>query len=330
MSACTMPPRDVRRLLVVRPGALGDALLTRPALLALRRRFPSARVGLFAHGPAARLLESEGTVDEALAADDPAVVGLFQPDGDASPLTRQRFATCDLAVVWTGQPAAPPRPVLETLGVPTLWADWRPVEGRHVADHLMATLASLGVTAVDPDAAPSLRPSREGQAWAEAWWARLGGAAGGAVVALHPGSGSPSKCWSPAAFARVARLLVVQGYRPLVIVGPADEAAAGALLAAASEAAPVVVREPPLAGLAALLGRCAAYLGNDSGVTHLAAAVGVPVVALFGPTDPARWRPRGRWVRVLRFDAAGAVLSPEAVVGALVEAATASGRRAAP
>ncbi len=127
---------------------------------------------------------------------------------------------------------------------------------------------------------------------ARAWLERLGPR----FVALHPGSGSRAKSWPPDRFATLAQELA--GPRPwLLVVGPADSEACGPLLGRRG----VVVA----AGLAprilgALLARAGLYVGNDSGVSHLAAAFGAPTLALFGPTDPAQWSPVGPAVSVLR------------------------------
>jgi ADP-heptose:LPS heptosyltransferase len=112
------------------------------------------------------------------------------------------------------------------------------------------------------------------------------------VAALHPGSGSPSKNWPVAEFKELARRLTLSGMRVVWIRGPAEP----------PDAAPRGERVwdcLPLAVLAARLSRAAIYVGNDSGVTHLAAAAGCPTVALFGASDARTWAPRGRAVRVL-------------------------------
>src|SRR5262249_59044350 len=92
-----------------------------------------------------------------------------------------------------------------------------------------------------------------------------------------------------------------QGGQPLLVEGPQDAEMTAAIrtTAAGGEELPVV-RGLSAGALAVLLGRCAGYLGNDSGVTHLAALAGTPVVALFGPSDPALWTPLGRRGRGLR------------------------------
>jgi heptosyltransferase-3 len=91
-----------------------------------------------------------------------------------------------------------------------------------------------------------------------------------------------------------------RGLRPVLVQGPADEEAVAMVLGTIGGDVPPVLSGLPVCDLAALLSLCAAYLGNDSGVTHLAAAAGTPAVALFGPTDPAVWGPRGPRATILR------------------------------
>jgi ADP-heptose:LPS heptosyltransferase len=113
---------------------------------------------------------------------------------------------------------------------------------------------------------------------------------GTSYALIHPGSGSSRKNWPVARFAEVARRIERAGARPLVLAGPAEGTAAAALAAAGGWP---TVNCPPLEELAGLLEGAALYLGNDSGVSHLAGAVGAPTVAVFGPTRALRWRPLG-------------------------------------
>jgi len=102
-------------------------------------------------------------------------------------------------------------------------------------------------------------------------------------VAVHPGSGSPTKNWPIERFAAVARRLAA-GQPWLLVLGPAE--------AQMSELeGSVVARNWPVRTLGAALSRAGVFVGNDSGASHLAAASGAPTLALFGPTDPALWAP---------------------------------------
>jgi ADP-heptose:LPS heptosyltransferase len=152
---------------------------------------------------------------------------------------------------------------------------------------------------------------------------RARGIDGGKFMAIHPGSGSPKKNWSPEGFVQVARSVCERtGMKLLVVSGPAEDEDkdAGALRAALAGLADAWLGRPGLTLLAGVLAHAAVYLGNDSGVSHLAAAVGAPTVAVFGPTDPTLWAPRGRCVRVLRA-ASGrlADVEPPEVTAAVLE-----------
>jgi heptosyltransferase-2 len=140
------------------------------------------------------------------------------------------------------------------------------------------------------------------------------------LIALHPGSGSETKNWPLERWAAVAKsLLSVDTSRRLLLIGGEADAARMAQL---SEAVPnervQFAQNLSLVELAGRLQNCALFLGHDSGISHLAAAVGTPCLLLFGSTDPAIWAPANRNVRVLRAPA-GALrrLAVETVLAAL-------------
>ncbi len=112
------------------------------------------------------------------------------------------------------------------------------------------------------------------------------------TVALHPGSGSPTKNWPLAGFEALAAELERRGERVAWVAGPAEEDLR-------LEGRGTVWRDLPLANLCASLSRCRLYVGNDSGITHLAAAAGTPTLALFFASDPRVWAPKGRLVRTM-------------------------------
>ena len=118
--------------------------------------------------------------------------------------------------------------------------------------------------------------------------------------AIHPGSGSSHKNWPLEQFLDVAQeLLAGKKAQPIFILGPVEqETSAGTVKMIESRGFPIL-RNMTLPVLAGILSFCAGYLGNDSGVSHLAAALGLPTVVLFGPTDPFFWGPKGGKVRIL-------------------------------
>lgn len=301
-----------------RPGALGDTLLCAPLLAALRTAYPGARLALAAHAGAGGLLRASGLLDLAFDQDDLRLLGLFAEDGPGGGLVAALGAV-DVAVGWLADPegvvasnlrrvarrdatVAPSRP--------------RPDAGLHVASHLAATLARVGIGPLSLPSSPLLAAPAAEMAWARECLSRLPGA-GRPVVAVHPGSGSPAKNWHAAGYVAVIEALAGE-CAILLIAGPADGEAAAAV-AAGAPASATLFRDLPLPRLAALLAECAIWVGNDSGIGHLAALLGLPVVSLFGPTDPALWRPWGERVRVLSWAAGPAALSPATVVGAVRE-----------
>jgi ADP-heptose:LPS heptosyltransferase len=111
------------------------------------------------------------------------------------------------------------------------------------------------------------------------------------LVAVHAGSGSPTKCWSPDSFARVVDGLQRNGTQVVLIEGPADREATQSIASQIGIALPRL-RDETLLNVVGVLSQCDAFLGNDSGLTHVATALGIPTIAVFGPTDPAIWGSR--------------------------------------
>lgn len=278
-----------REVLVIHPGALGDVLQAVPALVALRS--PGGTRLVFAgQMRIGRLLSGTGVVDEALSFDGLGLEALF---GDELPsaAVRSRLARFDRAVSWFGARAERFPERLRVTIADAILAPPVPGPGwaRPVWEHLVATLAPWGVG----------RPARPGPlALPETWRAEarralagLGVDARRPLLVVHPGAGGEGKRWLAGGFARVVEQAVADvPCEVLVHRGPADAPAVEEL--ARSLRVPArVVSEPSLDVLAAILAGAAAYLGGDSGVSHLAAAVGAPAVILFAPGTRTRWAP---------------------------------------
>jgi ADP-heptose:LPS heptosyltransferase len=285
----------VPELFVYRPGAIGDALLAVPALRALRHLSPAERMTLATNPAIEELVLANHLADSALSQDDPELLWLFA----AGPPPGSSWLTLSTAVLWSG--GASPQAVdrLRAGGTRVVQVASRPSDGsgEHVSDYLLRTLGSLLGAAEAPPWRPLCPPARASLA-AEAWL-QARGAHGERLIALHPGSGSDRKNWPSDRYGEAAEHLERQGYRVLVSFGPADDVTQAVLRHHPGWPDWLVARDLDVTVLAALLARCAGYLGNDSGVSHLAAAMGTPTVALFGPSDPRTWEPRGARVRVL-------------------------------
>lgn len=164
--------------------------------------------------------------------------------------------------------------------------------GRHVVEQGTALLSAACSVALEP-AAVAL-PHEE---WADNWAAELVGDRKVCVLAASAGWGA--KQWPAERYGELARELHAIGITPLVNAPKKDDAVASAVIAASGGAAEMAVCN--VAGLIALTRRASVLVGGDSGPTHLAAALGIPLVALYGPTDPARngpWGPGAQ--RILR------------------------------
>ncbi|MBI3973495.1 MAG: glycosyltransferase family 9 protein [Chloroflexi bacterium] len=301
---------------IIRAGALGDFLLGVPALRALRAHFPGAKLHLVGPWPQAGWIAETALVASAISVDAPERAPLFL-DSDLpsergklaaatppAPAEHADLASADLAIVWLRRHECVAAN-LRRLGVArVLAAPPFPLPGEriHVADWLLQTLEPLGVAPPpDWDRYPWLETTSEAREWAAAWCAaHLGDEQ---FVVLHAGSGSARKNWPASRWTEVVRVLRARDRLPFVLTaGPADDDAVAAMQHALREAgsgADALCTGLALGRLAALLQRATLCLGNDSGVTHLAAGLATPTVAVFGPTDPTIWGPRGPRVRTL-------------------------------
>ena len=289
------------RVLVLRPGAIGDTLVTAPALRALRQRFPSARIEMAGNPVALPLLASSDLIDRCLAFDDPRVTRLFVA---STPSSDDPFLDLNAAVAWCSDPDGVLRRALAARGAARVVAtSSRPPPGLavHVASYLLGTLGPLGIEQDRPLDVPPIRTSTGGERQAREELCALG-LEHRPFVAIHPGSGSPAKNWPAERFGAVLAALKGHDDVPtLVLGGPADAQVVAQLEVAMTDTTPVLL-DRPLAVVAAILRQARAFLGNDSGLSHLAGLLGVPTLALFGPSHPIHWSPLGPHVRVLRSE----------------------------
>jgi ADP-heptose:LPS heptosyltransferase len=280
----------MRRILVLRGGALGDLIVTLPALALLRRHWPAARIELAGNAPAAELGRAAGLIDAAHSQHEARWAALY---GDAplpAPLG-EWLAGFDLVLnFWPDPECELARRFPLRAGQVFLSAPALPTLAPAAA-HYCEPLRPLGLTTADFFVA--LRPT--------------GPRPGPRRIAIHPGSGSPRKNWPLVRWIELCVWLEATHRAELLIVS--GEAEPAGLLANFGRPA----RQLPLAELADTLAACALFIGHDSGVSHLAAACGVPCVLLFGPTDPAIWAPPAPHVRVIRRGAEMASISVEAV-----------------
>lgn len=264
----------MKRILVLRGGALGDFIVTLPALQALRDRWPGAKIDLVGNARAAALGLEAGLLDAVEAQDRGGWHTLYA--GSPVPALAERLSHYDLIISFWPDPDGDLDRVFPVhRGQQYLAAPAHPT-GTPAARHYLQALAPLGVG--DSPLVRLLRTHRP-----------LGGR-----IAIHAGSGSPAKNWPAENWRQLIAWLPELGIEDIHLIR--GEAEPPDLFAGMVN----TWVNLPLGRLADELSRCAWFLGHDSGISHLAAACGCSGLLLFGPTDPAMWAPPTRRLRVLR------------------------------
>lgn len=293
----------MRNVLVIRGGAIGDFVLTVPVFESLRSRYPGVEIDILGYPSIAQLAVDRRHARSARRVDGIEWAALFAPDGELRDGERAWLRTFDVVFcIWPDADGVI-RENLRRAGVAkVVCIDPMPAKpGAHAVDHVAAQCERAGFPM--PFAEPHLYPSERDRWWVERYM-RVSGAGWQPLMGMNPGSGSRRKNWPAKSFAELARWWIERRRgHVLVVSGPADEAAIAEFAASAPEEGVFMLRDEELPRVAAAIERCEVYVGNDSGITHIAAAVRTPTVAIFGPTDPAQWAPRAPRVNVVRSPA---------------------------
>jgi heptosyltransferase-2 len=281
------------RILVIRGGAIGDFILTLPAVGLLREAFPNAHLEILGYRHIVALAEGRFYADGARSIEYGPMSAFFVPGADLAPELVEYFASFQQVVSYLYDPSRFFESNLRRAGVKNfLPAFARIDDSSHAAQQLARPLESLALYLESP--AATVHPNDADRAAARDFMPHAG-----PLIAIHPGSGSARKNWPVAQWIAVTMELRARhpDARFVFIGGEADHAPLAAMASAWPDA--LVARDLPLPMLAGLLERCALFLGHDSGISHLAAAVGTRCVLLFGPTDPAIWAPANPRVTVI-------------------------------
>lgn len=278
-----------------------------PAVAAVRRRFPAVRIDLMGQRERCQTLVVPGGADQALEVEGSGLHHLFDVSPSLPSEVRARFGGYDTAIAFASPGDYALAENLSACGVGEVHA-FLPFpslgEGVHVAEHAKHSLIGVDLAAAGDD--PRL-PVSDSERAAGAVRVQAARVIGRPLVAISPGSGSFRKNWKAKGFAELIGTLQDEGLEPILIEGPADKEAVAAVLAAIRGRAPIVFRDDSPSVLKGILSHTILLVGNDAGPTHLAALIGVPTVAVFGPSDPVLWAPRGDSVTVIR---AGCSCSP--------------------
>ena len=282
---------------MIRGGAIGDFILTLPALKALRDARPQAHIEILGYKHIAVLAENRFYAQAVHSIEYGPLARFFARDSELPPELADYFASFDLVVSYLYDPDRIFETNLRRCGVENLiCGPAKIVENPgHAAWQLARPIEELGINVVD--LAERIFPSIEDREFAREFLASVPQP----IIAIHPGSGSHEKNWSLenwiSLFSSDSRFAELQGL--VVISGEADEAQTDQLECEWKNRDVHFARNLPLPSLAAVFEH-AIFIGHDSGISHLAAAAGANCILLFGPTNPDIWAPKNENVRVLR------------------------------
>ncbi len=297
------------RILIIRGGAIGDFILTLPVLAALRRQFPAASLEVLGYPQVVALAAAGGLADVARPIESRPLAGFFARRGALDPALSEEFAGIHVVVSYLFDPDEIFRDNLaKVTKAQIIQGPHRPDGSRpvHATDQLLEPLQRLAIFDADPvprirlaTAALSKRP----------------------CLAVHPGSGSERKNWPEDRWAGLlGHILGTLPVDLLLVGGEAEGERLERLASALPTGRAEILRSAPLTEVAVRLAGCVGFVGHDSGITHLAAAVGLPGLALWGETDATLWRPRSDAFSLVSGDAGLGSLGVATVAAALSDA----------
>ncbi len=276
------------KILVIRGGAIGDFVLTLPVLSALRKMFPLTRIEVLGYPHIVQIAEVGGLVDAAHPIDARPLAGFFARNGDLDPAQSAFFEEFNIIVSYLYDPDQIFRNNISRCSLAQFHeGPHRPDEkaSLHATQTFLKPLERLAI--FDADVTPRIDVAP----W-DADEARPLAEDSPSWIAVHPGSGSDSKNWAEDNWHSLLQSIVESTDANLLIVGGESEGDRLDRLAhALPEERRLTLRSRPLAEIARWLRHCRGFLGHDSGLTHLAAATGLPGVVLWGPTNADIWRP---------------------------------------
>ncbi len=287
----------MNRILVIRGGAIGDFVLTLPALRALREAYSNAHLEILGYKHIAVLAETAGYADAVHSIEYGPLSSFFARNAELPRELANYFNSFDLVFSYLYDPDRIFESNLRRAGVENLIIGPGKLANReHAAEQLARPLQELGIYV--SDFAPRIVPSLQDRHGASAF---LRGCPQ-PVIVLHLGSGSEKKNWPFGNWVELGNeLLGAESFGGSIVIvsGEADEAQAAKLETIWTTERVRFAKNLPLPLLAAILEHTV-FVGHDSGISHLAAAAGAHCILLFGPTDPQIWAPRNDNVRSIQ------------------------------
>jgi heptosyltransferase-3 len=297
---------SLKRILVIRGGAIGDFILTLPALKALRDAYPAVHIEILGYRHIAALAENRFYAQAVRSIEYGPLSAFFAGNSELPVELRNYFGSFDLIISYLYDPDRIFESNLCRCGVAEFISGPAKIDNSaHASQQLARPIQELGVTV--SDFAVRLYLSEQDRQFAQNFLRDLPRP----ILAIHPGSGSEKKNWS---IEKWIELLECGDMSPLskaatyrrgpklgviIVSGEADEAQRARLQRECKDGPMRFATNLPLTQLAAIIEQ-SIFIGHDSGISHLGAATGARCVLLFGPTDPAIWAPLNENVQVLR------------------------------
>jgi len=286
---------EIRRLIVRAPNWLGDAVMALPAIAAVRAAYRQAALIVAARAPVAALFqeETDAAQDAIVIVDREREAGQLRAvNADAILLLPNSFGSA-----WTARRAGIP----ERWGYRAAGRGWiltravtPPRAHIHQVDYYLGLVRALGCEG--GPGVPRLRASSVSRARADGLLEQAGIQPGDRLIGFAPGAAyGHAKRWPPDRVARIAAAATAHGYVPVLLGATADRDTGRAIESSLPPGMQVVnlIGRTTLGQLVGVAARCAAFVSNDSGAMHVAAALGVPLTAIFGPTDERVTSPAG-------------------------------------
>ncbi len=293
-----MIERDVS-ICVIHGGALGDFVMALRVIASLRARHPTADIEVLGHASTASLAVGRGGVDRVRSLERLPLHTMFAGSTTVAQACRDYFARFEMVVNMYASAGetftrrlsevCPGRVITITVSPPN--------PSRHITEYWLDDVRDAGIP-TSPEPVRLVFSAEERQYGR----ARLREAADHDEVPLlliHPGSGGRNKCWPASGYLSAAKVLRRRRILPVCMLGPVELDRFDRRELDMLRATLPILNEPDLTRAAMMIAAADGYLGNDSGMTHVAAATGTPTVALFGPTNPQVWRPLGERVTVV-------------------------------
>lgn len=295
--------KNIEDILIIRTGAIGDIILFLPVLQAIRKRFSDAYVEMMGHRERLSLLEESHYIDKIVSIEDRDLFSLFVKDANPKDGLLQYLNRFDLIFSFIKE-----EDFLnnikkycrgKVISIPPFHPDgWK----SHIIDYLLDSMAKYGIESNNKT--PELHIGENTRKMARDFLKIQGiNPVRDMIISIHPGSGSKKKNWPLKRFSEIAAWMREKyNAKILLIIGPAEEELEKEIFDAMKDLRPVIAKNLPLKLLSGLLASCRLYIGNDSGITHLTAALEIPTICLFGSTDPNIWGPKGKKVVILKGD----------------------------